>query len=254
MLKDSSLNKLVCFFDSGIGGLNLMYSCYIRRPDCNFAYFADNYNMPYGNKPKEEVVKAVDHFFEWMALLKPAVAVVACNTVTAECIEFLRQKYSFPIVGIQPAVKPAVLASKKCLVLATPATAKSSAVEELINKYGKGRVQLSPCEHLAAYIENNIFNMDIKEIEKLLPEACCDGVVLGCTHYAYAAQVISAHYGCAVYDGVEGTANQICKILGKPDHLKIYPQEVAFYGGNCLKNAKIFDELKSGKSFCTPKQ
>ena len=231
-----------------------MYSCYMRRPDCNFAYFADNYNMPYGNKPKEVVVKAVDNFFEWMALLKPAVAVVACNTVTAECIEFLRQKYSFPIVGVQPAVKPAARASKKCLVLATPATANSPAVEELINKYGEGRVQLFPCENLAAYIENNIFNMDIKEIEKLLPEVCCDGVVLGCTHYAYAAQVISVHYGCAVYDGVEGTANQICKILGKSDHHQFCPQEVAFYGGNCLKNAQIFDCLKNGINFFARRQ
>lgn len=227
-----------------------MYSCYKRRPDCNFYYFADNYNMPYGNRPCEEVAASVDEIFGRIALHNPSVAVVACNTVTAECIDFLRQKYSFPIVGIQPAVKPAVKSSERCVVLATPATVSSKAVRELVKNYGEGKAELVPCRDLAAYIENNIFNLEKPSIEKLLPEAECDGVVLGCTHYIYVAEVISGRFGCPVYDGVEGTVNQICKILGKPDHYDFCRQEVAFYGGNCLKNSKIFELMKNNTKFC----
>ncbi len=252
MLNDNSdkTDRLVCFFDSGIGGLNLMYNCYKRCVDCNFAYFADNYNMPYGSKPPEEVLKTVDGYFERIALLKPAVAVVACNTVTAECICFLREKYPFPIVGIQPAVKPAVKSSKKCIVLATPATIKSQAVRELVRQYGEGKTELVPCENLAAYIENNIFDMVEEEVISMLPPAECDGVVLGCTHYTYVSDIISRFYNCSVYDGTEGTTNQICKILGKSDHHGFLSKETAFYGGNCIKNAKIFDFLKQNINFC----
>ncbi len=253
MFSKSSANRLVCFFDSGIGGLNLMYSCYKRRKDCNFAYFADNYNMPYGSLPKSEVLLKVDGIFQKISLLNPAVAVVACNTVTAECIDYLRKKYNFPIVGIQPAIKPAAKLSKKCLVLATEATVNSSAVKDLAAKYGNKNVVLAPCPNLAAYIENNIFNIKENEIRQLLPPADCDGVVLGCTHYTYVADAVSRFYGCGVFDGVEGTVNQICKILGIFDHHENCRQEVAFYGGNCLKNAQIFEYLKNNLKFCEPK-
>lgn len=222
-----------------------MYRFYKRRPGCNLAYFADNYNIPYGNRAESDILGRVDQIFEKIALLNPSAAVVACNTVTALCIGSLRRKYDFPIIGIQPAVKPAVKAAKRCLLLATPATVNSGAVRELIKRYGNGRVVPAPCPDLAAYVENNIFEICAEEVEALLPPAECDGVVLGCTHYSFVSDIISAHYNCEVYDGAEGTVNQICKILGISDHQGFCPQEVAFYGGNCLKNANIFNILKN---------
>lgn len=250
MFVKNASSKLVCFFDSGIGGLKLMHACYNLRPNCNFAYFADNYNVPYGNRSKEDISASVDSVFKRIALMSPSAAVVACNTVTAECIEFLREKYTFPIVGIQPAVKPAAKIANKCIVLATPATVNSSRVIELVKKYGEEKTKLIACPDLAAYVENNIFNIKKSEVEELLPREECDGVVLGCTHYTFVSGVISAFYNSPVFDGVEGTANQICKILGKSNHLDFCTREVAFYGGNYLKNAEIFELLKNNHKFC----
>lgn len=241
MCKDSSA-KLVCFFDSGIGGLNLLYECAKRRSDCSFAYFADNYNMPYGNLTHEQILNLVDGKFELMSVLNPTAAVVACNTVTAECIHFLRQKYSFPIIGIQPAVKPAAQRYKNCAVLATPATANSVAIKNLVEKYGGGHTRVIACPDLAAYIENNIFNINEKEVERFLPKLECDSIVLGCTHYGYVADVISTFYDCPVFDGIEGTANRFEKIIGISDH-QSNRREITFLGGDCTKNAKVYSLL-----------
>lgn len=236
--------KLVCFFDSGIGGLNLLHECAKRRSDLNFAYFADNYNMPYGNLSHEKILSFVDSKFELMNFLNPAAAVVACNTVTAECIRFLRQKYSFPIIGIQPAVKPAALKYKHCVVLATPTTANSAAVKNLVEEYGGGHTKVIACPDLAAYIENNIFNLEREKIERFLPKVECDSIVLGCTHYIYISEVISSFYNCHVFDGIDGTANQFEKILGIFDHQGIERSEITFWGGDCLKNAKVYSFLQ----------
>lgn len=251
MEKADGKNKLICCFDSGIGGLRLFYECVKLRKDCDFIYFADNYNVPYGSLTDDEILFRADEKFKIMERLKPAAAVVACNTVTAECVGFLREKYSFPIIGIQPAVKPAALKCGKCAVLCTPATAKSRALENLIEKFGRGHTFAVACDGLAAYIENNIFNMEKEEVEKLLPDAECDGVVLGCTHYTYAADIISAHYKCPVYDGVEGTAARLCNILGIFDHRGCGAQRVAFSGGNAKFNRLVFDFINK-RSIVSP--
>lgn len=235
--------KLVCFFDSGIGGLNLLHECAKRRKDCNFVYFADNFNMPYGNLTHDEISSRVDDKFSLMNHLNPAAAVVACNTVTAECIAFLRRKYAFPIIGIQPAVKPAAASHKKCAVLATPATANSRSLKNLVEEYGGGHTEVIPCPDLAAYIEKNIFNLDRKEVERLLPKLECDCIVLGCTHYIYVSEVISNFYNCPIFDGIEGTANQFEKILGISDHQCVQRSEITFIGGNYAKNAKVYSLL-----------
>lgn len=243
MLKKDS-PQIVCFFDSGIGGLNLLHECAKRRSDCNFFYFADNYNMPYGNLSHEKILNLVDGKFELMSYLNPAAAVVACNTVTAECIDYLRQKYSFPIIGIQPAIKPAALNYKNCAVLATPATVNSSAIKKLVEAHGGGHTKVIACPDLANYIENNVFNIDRREIERLLPEVECDSIVLGCTHYIYVSKVISTFYNCPVFDGIDGTANQFEKILGISDHHQCGRCEITFWGGNCAKNAEVYALLQ----------
>ena len=237
--------KLVCIFDSGIGGINLLYECAQRRVDCNFAYFADNYNMPYGNLSHEKILSLVDAKFELINLHNPAVAIVACNTVTAECISFLRQKYTFPIIGIQPAIKPAASKHKNCVVLATPATANSTAIKNLLDKYGGGHTRIIACHDLAAYVENNIFNLNVKEVEKLLPKIECDSIVLGCTHYTYISEVISSFYGCPIYDGIDGTVNRFEKVIGASEGNGSNCHEITFIGGDCLKNSRIFNCIKN---------
>ncbi|MDE6613311.1 MAG: aspartate/glutamate racemase family protein [Clostridia bacterium] len=235
-------NPEVCFFDSGIGGISLLYECMRRLPRVNFTYFADNYRVPYGSLSQEEMIKAVDSKFREIEKHNPVAAVVACNTVTARCIDFLRGKYKFEIVGIQPAIKPAA-EKGSCLVLATPATAVSCAVLELIKNYGRDRTQVYACPDLAAYVENNVFNLSANHVKSLLPNVKTDAVVLGCTHYVFCKDVIADFYGCAVFDGIEGTAVRLCKILGNFDHKVPRAQKIDFSGGDTVKNRQIFNAL-----------
>lgn len=239
-----SENPRVAFFDSGIGGLNLLAECVRRLPYANFTYFADNYNMPYGALGSNELLIKIDEIFETIAAYGPHVAVIACNTVTAVCAKQLRGKYSFPIVGVEPAIKPAAQKGGKCLVLSTPVTANSASISTLLKKYGNGITEVVACPNLAEYIERNIFNIEEREIIKLLPKCSPDRVVLGCTHYTYIKDIVKRFYDCEIYDGIYGAANRLCNILA-PNCPNMAPSDslIVFSGGDVSKNKAVFSTL-----------
>ncbi|MDE6597126.1 MAG: glutamate racemase [Clostridia bacterium] len=242
-MENTNNNPLVCFFDSGIGGLSLLYECVRILPRVDFTYFADNYRMPYGSLTHEKMLEYVDEAFSFIAAQNPAATVVACNTVTAQCVNYLRQKYKFNIVGIQPAIKPAAARGGKCLVLATPSTAQSQSLNLLAERYGCGVTEIHACPDLAAYIENNIANLSEKEVQKLLPQIEADSVVLGCTHYVFIKEIITDFYNCPVFDGIEGTAAHLAEILGIFDHRAQRGQKISFKGGDFTKNRVIFNRI-----------
>lgn len=231
----------VAFFDSGIGGLNLLAECARRLPYASFTYFADNFNMPYGALSGDELFYKADGFFEKITSLDPQVAVIACNTVTATCAKRLREKYDFPIIGVEPAIKPAVKRGGVCLVLATPATAESASFSKLIQKYGNSSTRVLACPDLAMYIEHNIFNIDENEIIKMLPKYSPDSVVLGCTHYAYVKDIIKRYYDCDIYDVINGTANRLCSLMPKNNAQNEYSSpDINFCCGDESKNKAVF--------------
>lgn len=234
----------VCFFDSGIGGLTLLYECVRILPYIDFEYYADNYFVPYGNMPHEKMLERVLNIFKKIEKEKPTAAVIACNTVTAVCAGILRDNFKFPIIGIQPAVKPAAEVGS-CAVLATPSTANSAAVKELVKFYGKNRTELIACPELASYIENNINNIDGEKLKKLLPETKADGIVLGCTHYSFVKKRIAEHYCRPVYDGNLGTAEHLSTLLGNFNHLREKSGEIKFIGGNEAKNRDVFYNIEA---------
>jgi glutamate racemase len=235
---------LVCMFDSGIGGLNLLDVCVRKLPDVNFVYLADNYHVPYGNLPKEQVFDLVDEKFQVMQSLGCDVAVIACNTVTALCIEQLRKKYPFPIVGMQPAIKEAAAHYRNILVLATCATAESPSFAALMQKYAEGRGRVVACHTLARDIEQNIDDLSRVSLSLHLPDCHPDAVVLGCTHYAFLKESIKNYYDCAVFDGMLGTADHLCTLLGTVDHIGGKNGKVDFMFGNFGKNNEIFRGLR----------
>ncbi|MDE6868358.1 MAG: aspartate/glutamate racemase family protein, partial [Clostridia bacterium] len=221
-------------------------------PRVDFTYFADNFRVPYGNLTREELISRVDEIFEEIAKTNPAAAVVACNTVTAQCIDFLRNKYGFPILGIQPAIKPAVESGGKCLVLATPSTVKSNAFKSLLEKYGGSKTRVVACDKLAYYIEQNILNLSKEGVESLLPKCAADTVVLGCTHYVLAEKIIQSFYNCPVFDGISGTADHLKEVLGIYDHSGQRAQKIAFSGGDSYKNRKVFNSILRSEEVLNP--
>ena len=246
-------NISAAVFDSGIGGLNLLKCCVEKMPNAKFYYLADNFNVPYGGKSKSAIFTLVKNALDGVSGLGLSAAVIACNTATSNCINELREEYPFPIVGIQPAIKPAAKFGGKCLVLATPATVESQSFKKLLTQYGNDNFEVFPCVGLADYIEDNIFNLGESLPESLLPNVKVDSVVLGCTHYLFVKDAIQKRYNCTVFDGIAGTADHLCKILGINDHsgdnLGIFDHQhdkmsnITFIGGDFGKNARVYTHL-----------
>lgn len=205
-------------FDSGIGGLTVLAECVKLMPENRYFYLGDNFRAPYGSRSAEEITACVREALIRFARLKVDAAVLACNTATAVCAGKMRAEFDFPVVGTEPAVKPAARACRRVLVLATPRTAESERLKRLLSAYPENEFFVSAQEGLAAAVEDCIVRGKAFDLAAHLPIGKFDGVVLGCTHYVYFKEQISAFYGVPAFDGGEGTARQLKKVLcGLPE-------------------------------------
>lgn len=208
----------VLFFDSGIGGLTVLEACRARLKGQTFYYYGDNDRAPYGNLPPSTIRSYVFSVFERLSALSPSVAVVACNTATAVCVEELRARFSFPVIGIEPAVALAARSGGEILTLCTRATFNSPRFQALClsvaDEFLNAHIRPVACEGLAGEIEQNLFRGDAK-IERHLPRSDPDVVVLGCTHYTFVKERIATFYRCPVFDGNEGVATRLATVLTK---------------------------------------
>lgn len=203
----------VGIFDSGIGGLTVLKECINLLPDTAFFYYGDNGNAPYGSKSEEEITRLVRAALLRFYKLGVDAVVLACNTATAVCAEKLRKEFSFPIVGMEPAVHPAALACRKALVLATPRTAESARLFSLVHRFPQCEITVHACPDLAGDIERCKGEFGKIRLGEYLPAGKYDGVVLGCTHYVFLKDRISEFYGVPVYDGNEGAAKRLRTLL-----------------------------------------
>lgn len=211
----------VGFFDSGMGGLTVLSDCVKLGVRGELYYYGDNARAPYGNLPPTTVRRYAFEAFKVFEELKVDAVVVACNTVTALCIDELRERYSFPIIGVEPAV---MLAAKNCrqvFVLVTRATLESTRFNILCartrKKFPDCNILPFACDHLAGEIEKGLLSKERRGFSEFFPVdktgRTPDGVVLGCTHYNFLRSEISAHYSCPVYDGNAGVAKRLLSVL-----------------------------------------
>ncbi len=213
----------IAFFDSGIGGFTVLKDTLNILPTEDYIYFADTDNVPYGIKPKEEVKKFVFDAVDFLVNLNVKMVVLACNTATSVAVKDLRNKYNIPIVGMEPAVKPALEKSenKKVLVLATSLTLAEQKLKELIEIYDKAhKVDKLPMDKLVRFAENLDFSSQkvIDYIKKEFSNVNIDNygtVVLGCTHFIYFKDLLKklTSNKTLIIDGNEGTARNIKRIL-----------------------------------------
>ena len=211
----------VGIFDSGIGGLSVLKACLTVFPEGQYYYFGDNEHAPYGSRSPEEITRYTEHAMHTFEKRGVSVAVIACNTATAVCIDEMRKKFSFPIVGVEPAVGQAVKQHKNILVLATPRTAESDRLKRLLARFPYAEFTVCGLPHLAAAIEAYFHDGEGLTISDHFAKIPCDAVVLGCTHYALISEKIAEYLGVPVYDGAEGTARRVKFLLnvGTADHL-----------------------------------
>jgi glutamate racemase len=182
-------------FDSGIGAVPVIEAIQKELPNLEIIYKDDKKHLPYGNKTVEEIHGFVRPIFQEFINEGCQVIVIACNTVTTNLIEKLRTEFPVPMVGMEPAVRPATEMTKTGLiaVCATPRTLTSKRYAWLKEEYAPDVKVLEPdCSEWAIMIENN--RVDREKVAKTIDEICvagCDVIVLGCTHYHWIEKLIN---------------------------------------------------------------
>ena len=218
------------FLDSGVGGLSVMREAIKLMPNENYIYFGDSKNAPYGVKSRDEIRELTFNSVKFLLDKGAKGIVVACNTATSAAVADLRKMYpELPLVGIEPAIKPAVELGKpgKILMLATPMTVKQEKFKLLLDKYkDRGEIVPIPCPGLMEFIEQGVLDND--ELEDYLREKILvygvdeiSSIVLGCTHYPFIADTIRKVVGkdIKIIDGSYGTAKEIMRRLKEKDLL-----------------------------------
>lgn len=181
-------------FDSGIGGQAVANEIKKAIPDLEILVREDKEHVPYGTRQPQEILGFILPIFQEMIDEGCEVIVVACNTVTTNLIQDLRQKFQIPLVGIEPMVKPAarLTESKVIAVCATPATLSSQRYADLKSEFAKDVTVLEPdCSDWTAMIEGKAVNQ--QKIEQRISETLdqkADVIVLGCTHYHWIEEEI----------------------------------------------------------------
>ena len=192
-------NRPIGIYDSGLGGLTVWREVRRALPGESLAYLGDGANCPYGSRPREEVQALADAAVARLVELDCKMVVVACNTATAAAIGFLREKYAgMPIVGMEPAVKPACLATRSGVVgvLATERSLDGELFRRTAARYGSGiEVLTYPGTGFVELVEGD--REDTPEAEAAVRAAVepmlargADQIVLGCTHYPFLTPVM----------------------------------------------------------------
>ena len=233
--------RSIGFFDSGISGITVLHEALKLLPGEDYIYYADTLNAPYGTRDKHEVKKLVADAVDFIVSKNVKAVVIACNTATSVAVEDLRRIYSIPVIGMEPAVKPAVEKNgrlhRRVIVTATPLTLKEEKLKNLIDRIDSGHiVELLPLPELVRFAENYQFNeQDVREyLETEFSRFDLQQfgtVVLGCTHFIYFKNILRnllpAHID--IIDGNSGTVNNLKRILGNRDELGGGSGRVEYY-------------------------
>lgn len=209
-------NAPIGMFDSGVGGVSVLREAVKMLPGEQFIFYGDTLHAPYGTKTKEEVLSLSRCVAEKLMDMGAKAIVIACNTATSAAARELRAMYDLPIIGMEPALKPASLLHRDgyVLSLATPGTIKGEKYQQLLEKYGEG-VESLPCPGMMEFVEKG--ETDTESLHRFLTDLFApykgkmpEAIVLGCTHYVFLKRAIQRHFpGVPLIDGNEGTVRQL---------------------------------------------
>jgi glutamate racemase len=221
----------ILVFDSGLGGLTVFAEVLKARPDARFVYAADDAGFPYGRLAPEALVARVVAVMErFLALYRPDLVVVACNTASTLVLPHLRARFAIPFVGTVPAIKPAAELSRsgRISVLATPGTVSRDYTRDLIDSYAaRCRVTLVGSRRLACFAEAELAGPPVPDQairEELAPCFVADDggrtdvVVLACTHYPLLLGRFRAlaPWPVAWIDPAPAIARRVAQLIGGP--------------------------------------
>lgn len=244
-------NRPIGVFDSGIGGLSTLKTMATILPNESFVFLGDSKNAPYGDKEKDQILQLSRNNVEFLLNKGVKAIVIACNTATSAAKTELMAEYNLPIIGIEPALKPAVEdGNKDILVLGTALTMKLTKFQAQYHRFeDQTQIDLKPLPGLVDIIETGVVsgpqisnfltaNLSEFDADKI------DGVVLGCTHYPFVRNSIQEFFPKAsFYDGFLGVTKMLKRKLDEGDlntdnktsgHIDFYstentPEEIARY-------------------------
>ncbi len=220
-----SAHGAIGVFDSGVGGISVLQEIRVLLPREDLFYVADSGHVPYGSKPDAFIRERSLRISSWLLEQGAKAIVVACNTATAAAAAALRSTYDVPIVAMEPAIKPAVAATRSGIVgvLATVNTTRSERLTSLIERFGRGVTILTqPCPGLVEQIEAG--QLDTPATRELLQryvqpllQRGADTLVLGCTHYPFLRPLLADIAGAdvALIDTGAAVARRTTQVLGE---------------------------------------
>ncbi len=209
--------------DSGIGGLSVLALAHKMLPQENFYFYADAANAPYGDKQPYEIINILHSIIEKHSHMPIKAILLACNTATSAAAAKLRSELPIPVIGMEPALKPAALNTKgRVLVMATQLTIREEKFRKLLGKFEEGRDIISlPCPGLMEIVEKSPKDSAAENYltDRLRPYADnLEAIVLGCTHYVFLRPVIEKIFPkIRIYDGNEGVVRHLNTILAEYD-------------------------------------
>lgn len=239
-------------FDSGIGGTSIWKEINKLLPNEHTIYLSDSKNAPYGQKSKQEILQLCIKNTEYLLQQNCKIIVVACNTATTNAIQYLRNNYKVPFIGIEPAIKPASLTTKTNTIgiLATKGTLNSSLFEKtsslinaeikIIEQVGEGLVELIE----NGEIESTEMSLLLKKHLQPMLNNNVDCLVLGCTHYPYLIEKIKeiTQSKIKIIDSGEAVSKQVKNIL----QIKKLENTASIKGNNTFiinKNKTVLEQF-----------
>lgn len=209
--------KKIGIFDSGVGGLNVLYEAYLRLGrQCEFVYFADHENVPYGQKSSNEIKSLLYQALRFLKLQGCDALVIACNTASSVADAAFRASFGVPIVAMEPAIKPAIARYEgaKILIAATQATIMGDKLAALLASLGASNCDLMALPRLVSIAQSG----DFRSAQGYLQSIGLfkyDVVVLGCTHFNYFKKEMKlANNTLSFVDGNFGTVKHLASKLG----------------------------------------
>jgi len=185
-------------FDSGVGGLSVLHHIRQTLPHERLIYVADSGHVPYGDKSPIYIEQRARNLTRFLIEQGAEAIVIACNTATAAAAASLRSQFNLPIIGMEPAVKPAVAATRSGVVgvLATVGTLESARFAALLERYGdEVEIVTQGCPGLVEQVEKGELHSAttrdlIERYTAPLRARGADTLILGCTHYPFLAPLI----------------------------------------------------------------
>ena len=247
-------NNPIGVFDSGIGGTSIWTAIHQLLPNEKTIYLADSKNAPYGQKSKDEIVALSRKNVDFLLDMDCKLIVVACNTATTNAIKELREQYSVPFIGIEPAIKPAATKSKTQTIgiLATQGTLNSELFNKATEMYHDIKIIEQVGHGLVQLIENgDLYSPEMTQLLesylKPMIDANIDYLVLGCSHYPYLIpqieKILPSHIH--IIDSGEAVAKQTQNILREKVGFNNGPvNDPIFY---CNSNPKVLSDILENK-------